>query len=49
MERNEQFHLNETMLIDESLAIKDSSLHPYLVIFDGKETGVRYKLNDPRL
>jgi len=44
MERNEQFHLNETMLIDESLAIKDSSLHPYLVIFDGKETGVRYKL-----
>jgi pSer/pThr/pTyr-binding forkhead associated (FHA) protein len=44
MRKSEPSNLNETVLLDDEVAIKTNSRDPYLVIFIGKDSGKRHKL-----
>jgi diguanylate cyclase (GGDEF)-like protein len=44
MKKNKTTDLNRTIFEDTKSFIKDSTLHPYLVIFIGQDSGKRHKL-----
>ena len=44
MEKGNTTDLDRTIFYDTRSFVKDSSLHPYLIIFIGRDSGKRYKL-----
>lgn len=45
MENNNPIDPNQTIFEDTRSFIKDSNMHPYLVVFIGQDSGKRYKLS----